>query len=183
MSIHRYSAFLNAPALLEPYHQIGQCHMQDTRWRDLISPCREAVGLFFGLSRLGKEWLISYSCAQIIWIWEEYLKQPYKSVQIVFIWWECLITYSSVQIICIWQEYLKEQYKSMQIVFIWWECLITYSRVQIICIWQEYLKQPYKCVQIVFMWWKCLITNSREQNSLNKKKKKSKSRHTKFTVP
>ncbi len=29
MVIKEYSAFLKAPALLEPHHQIVQCHIQD----------------------------------------------------------------------------------------------------------------------------------------------------------
>ena len=31
-----YSAFPKAPALLEPHHQIFQCHTQETRWESLI---------------------------------------------------------------------------------------------------------------------------------------------------
>ena len=32
MAMKGYSAFPNAPALLEPHHQIVLCHIQDTRW-------------------------------------------------------------------------------------------------------------------------------------------------------
>ena len=32
MVMKGYVAFHNAPALLDPYHQIVLCHNQDTRW-------------------------------------------------------------------------------------------------------------------------------------------------------
>ena len=32
MAMKEYSTFPKAPALLEPHHQIVQCHIQDTRW-------------------------------------------------------------------------------------------------------------------------------------------------------
>ena len=42
-----YSAFPKAPALLEPPHQIVQCHIQDTRWwGGVLSPSRDEVGVF-----------------------------------------------------------------------------------------------------------------------------------------
>ena len=42
-----YSAFPNALAFLEPYHQIAFCHIQDTHWGE--------VGVFYSPSRQGKE--------------------------------------------------------------------------------------------------------------------------------
>ena len=36
MAMKEYSAFLKAPALLEPHHQIILCNIQDTRWRGLL---------------------------------------------------------------------------------------------------------------------------------------------------
>ena len=35
MAMKGYSAFPKAPALLEPYHQIVYCHIQDTPWGGL----------------------------------------------------------------------------------------------------------------------------------------------------
>ena len=50
-----YSAFPKAPALLEPYHQIVYCHIQDTRWWGVLPLCRGAVSIFYSPhpSRLG----------------------------------------------------------------------------------------------------------------------------------
>ena len=50
-----YSAFPKAPALLEPHHQIVYCHIQDThRGGGVLPLCKEAVGVFYSPSRLGK---------------------------------------------------------------------------------------------------------------------------------
>ena len=38
MAIKGYSAFLKAPASLEPRHQIVQCHIQDTRRGEGLTP-------------------------------------------------------------------------------------------------------------------------------------------------
>ena len=54
MSITGYSEFPKASALLEPYHQIVLCHIQDTRWEGVLPLCRRAVGVFYNPSRLGK---------------------------------------------------------------------------------------------------------------------------------
>ena len=32
MTMKGYSAFLKAPALLEPYYQFVKCHIRDTHW-------------------------------------------------------------------------------------------------------------------------------------------------------
>ena len=45
MALKEYSTFLKAPVFLEPYHQIGE---------EVLPLCREAVGLFYNRSRLGK---------------------------------------------------------------------------------------------------------------------------------
>ena len=47
MAMKGYSAFPKAPALLEPHHQIVQCHISDTHWGRVLSLCREAVGVFY----------------------------------------------------------------------------------------------------------------------------------------
>ena len=52
VTIKGYSAFPKDPALLEPRHQIVQCHIQDTRW-GFLPLCRGAVGVFYSPSRLG----------------------------------------------------------------------------------------------------------------------------------
>ena len=49
----RYFASPEAPALLEPHHQIVSCHIQDIRWRKILPLCRGAVGVFYSHSRLG----------------------------------------------------------------------------------------------------------------------------------
>ena len=54
MAMKGYSVFPKAPALLEPHHQIVYCHIQDTRWGVVLPLCREAVGVFYSPSRLGK---------------------------------------------------------------------------------------------------------------------------------
>ena len=38
MAINGYSAFPKTPALLEPHHQIVQCHIQDTRYGGGLTP-------------------------------------------------------------------------------------------------------------------------------------------------
>ena len=56
MAIKNYFAFPNTPALLEPYHLIVLCHIQDTLWRSLTllqrrSRCNlqpQPTGLFVG---------------------------------------------------------------------------------------------------------------------------------------
>ncbi len=53
-----YSTLPKAPALLEPHHQIVQCHILDTRCEGGILPlCREAVGVFYSPGRMVKELL------------------------------------------------------------------------------------------------------------------------------
>ena len=49
-----HSAFPKAPALLEPYHQIVKCHIQDTRWR-VLPLRRHAAGIFYSPSRRGQD--------------------------------------------------------------------------------------------------------------------------------
>ena len=49
-----YSAFSKAPALLEPHHQIVQCHIQDTHQGGVLPLRRKAVSVFYSPSRLGK---------------------------------------------------------------------------------------------------------------------------------
>ena len=46
MAIKEYSAFPNAPALLEYHHQIVQCHIQDTRWRFFFTPLQRCCHSF-----------------------------------------------------------------------------------------------------------------------------------------
>ena len=53
MVVKECSAFPKAPASLEPHHQIVKCHTQDTPW-GVLPLCREAVGVFYSPSRLGK---------------------------------------------------------------------------------------------------------------------------------
>ena len=51
-----YLAFPNAPALLEPHHQIIWFHILDTHWGGESNPLnRETVVVFYSSSRLGKE--------------------------------------------------------------------------------------------------------------------------------
>ena len=52
IAMKRYSAFPKAPALLEPHHQVVQCHIQDTRL-GILPLCRGAVSVFYSPSRLG----------------------------------------------------------------------------------------------------------------------------------
>ena len=42
-----YSAYLKAPALLEPHHRIILCHIQDTCLGWGLTLCRGAIGVFF----------------------------------------------------------------------------------------------------------------------------------------
>ena len=46
------SPFPNAPALLEPHHQI--IYIQDTPYGGILPCCRGAVGVFFSPNRQGK---------------------------------------------------------------------------------------------------------------------------------
>ena len=55
MAMKGYSAFPKALALLELHHQIVQCHILDTTWGGVLLLFREAVGVFYSSSRLGKE--------------------------------------------------------------------------------------------------------------------------------
>ena len=55
MATKGWSALPKAPALVEPYHQIVLCHIPDTRWEWVLLLCREAVGVFYSHSRLGKQ--------------------------------------------------------------------------------------------------------------------------------
>ena len=54
MAIKGYSAFPKASILLKPHHQIVLCHKQDTLLQGILAHCREAVGVFYSLTRLGK---------------------------------------------------------------------------------------------------------------------------------
>ena len=56
MAIKGCSAFPKAPALLKPYYQIVQCHIQNTRCGGggELPLCRGAVSIFYSPSRLGK---------------------------------------------------------------------------------------------------------------------------------
>ena len=47
MTLKKYSAFPETPALLEP-HQ----HIQHTRWTGVLTLCRDAVSVFYSLSQL-----------------------------------------------------------------------------------------------------------------------------------
>ena len=38
MAMKRYSAFPKAPVLLDPYHQIVECYIQDTHSREMVLP-------------------------------------------------------------------------------------------------------------------------------------------------
>ena len=50
------SVFLNAPASLEPHHQIGKYHIQGTYWGGVLLFCRGAVSVFYNHSQLGNKW-------------------------------------------------------------------------------------------------------------------------------
>ena len=52
-----YTEFLKAPALLKPRNQMVKCHRQ-ILIRGVLPLCRDAVRVFFGLSRLGLELLV-----------------------------------------------------------------------------------------------------------------------------
>ena len=41
MAMKRHSASSKTPALLQPHHQIGECYIQDTRWREVLLLCRD----------------------------------------------------------------------------------------------------------------------------------------------
>ena len=45
IAIKGYSLFPKAPALLEPHHQIVQCHIQDTRW-GVLTPSAEKQSVY-----------------------------------------------------------------------------------------------------------------------------------------
>ena len=53
MAMKGCSTFPNAPASLEPHHQIVQCPIQDTRWGGVLTLCRGAVCVFYRPSRQG----------------------------------------------------------------------------------------------------------------------------------
>ena len=53
-----YFAFLKSPALLEPYHQIVSCHIQDTCCGEILLLCRDAVGAFCSSSWQGHRILV-----------------------------------------------------------------------------------------------------------------------------
>ena len=53
MAIKGYSTFTQTPALLEPHHQIVQCHIQHTCWGSILPLCRDAVSVFYSPSQLG----------------------------------------------------------------------------------------------------------------------------------
>ena len=55
MAIKWYSAFPEAPALLNPHHQIVLSHNQDIRWGGVLPLCGESVGAFCSPSRLGHQ--------------------------------------------------------------------------------------------------------------------------------
>ena len=52
MAMKGYSAFLKAPALLEPDYEIISCHTQYTHLRGVLPLCRKTVGVFYRLPRL-----------------------------------------------------------------------------------------------------------------------------------
>ena len=54
LGIKRYSAFYKAPELLEPHHQIINCHILDTHWGGVLPLCREADSEVYSSCRLGK---------------------------------------------------------------------------------------------------------------------------------
>ena len=56
IAMKRYSAFPIAPALLEPYHQIDLCHIQDTRW-GVLPLYRGAVVVSTAPADKAKIWL------------------------------------------------------------------------------------------------------------------------------
>ena len=43
IAMNGYPVFPKVPALLEPHHQIVQCHIKDTRWGDL-TPLQRSSG-------------------------------------------------------------------------------------------------------------------------------------------
>ena len=58
MAIKTYSAFPKVPALLEPHHQVVQCHIQDILGGGVLPLCRDAVSVFNSSSRLGHRTLV-----------------------------------------------------------------------------------------------------------------------------
>ena len=54
MVMKGYSAFPQAPALLEPHHQIVYRNILDTRWWAVLPLWREAVGVLYCFSWVGK---------------------------------------------------------------------------------------------------------------------------------
>ena len=73
MAMKGYFTFPKAPALLEPHHQIVQCHIQDTRWGGVFPLCKEAVSVFYSPSRLGNLILGQFKivsgqwCKKLVW--------------------------------------------------------------------------------------------------------------------
>ena len=51
-----YTAFPEAPALLEPHHQIVLGHIMTLVEGGVLLLCREAVGVFYSPKRLGSRW-------------------------------------------------------------------------------------------------------------------------------
>ena len=52
MAMKGYSGFPKVPALLEHHHPIFSSHIRNTRWREVLILCRDAVGVFYSPNRL-----------------------------------------------------------------------------------------------------------------------------------
>ena len=52
MAMKEYSP--KVPALLELYHHVVKCHIQDTHWGGILLLYREAVSVLYSPSRQGK---------------------------------------------------------------------------------------------------------------------------------
>ena len=66
MAMKDYSAFAEAPGLLEPQHQTVLCHIRKFFAEELLL-CRDAVSVFYSISRLGKQSIVfNYSNQQIL---------------------------------------------------------------------------------------------------------------------
>ena len=56
MAMIGYSTYPKAPTSLEPHYQIIEYYIQDTHWGGVLPLWKEAVGVFYSLSRLGNTW-------------------------------------------------------------------------------------------------------------------------------
>ena len=52
MALKEYSIFLKALTLLEPYHQVVECHIQNIHWWGESYLCRNAVSVFYNPNQL-----------------------------------------------------------------------------------------------------------------------------------